>query len=82
MDGSPVNLDSLVPLQAVVVDPLTQRPIATHQQGDDRTTGCFHGILRQRGAEPTDKHLTRQRVDLESPDGLAGVAVDVDHVVF
>ena len=70
LDGcrSPVNLDSLVPLQAVVVDPLTQRPIARHQQSDDGTTGCFHGIFGQRGAEPTDKHLTRQRVDLESPD--------------
>ena len=70
-----------MPLQAVVVDPLTQRPIARHQQRDDGTAGCFHGIFGQRAAEPADKHLTRQRVDLESPDAGGAVAVDVDHVV-
>ena len=69
-------------LQAVVVDPLTQRPITTDQQSDDRAAGCFQGILGQRSAEPADKHLTRQRVDLESPDAGGAVAVDVDHVVF
>ena len=82
IDGAPVQRVAFVALQAVVVDPLTQRPIATHQQGDDGTTGCFHGILSQRGAEPADKHLTRQRVDLQSPDAGGAVAVDVDHVVF
>lgn len=74
--GAPVQLDPIVALKAVVVDPLTQRPIARHQQGQDGAAGGFHGILFERGVEPADSNGACQRVNLQSPDGLAGVAID------
>ena len=68
MNRSPVKFDGILSSDAVMVDPLTQRPITRQQQGQDRTTGGLMGILPKGRTEPTDTDRSRDRVNLESPD--------------
>ena len=64
------------------VHPLSIGAVTVDQKCEDGTLRTGVLILTDGRLEPADQHLTRERVDLESPDGLADAVasqVDVDH---